>query len=126
MTAAQKLAASMQMWLNGRNAVDADWQVHALGAIIELIGKIENKPTVKSAAEEANRIGCNSVAIGLNRGHKLRIEAISGVSKIDKGSDLSQNYLQALVESVTRKQPGAKRFIHSHWSLLTTPFLAQS
>ena len=111
MTAAQKLAASMQMWLNGRNAVDADWQVHALGAIIELIGKIENKPTVKSAAEEAanllaNRIGCNSVAIGLNRGHKLRIEAISGVSKIDKGSDLSQNYLQALVESVTRKQPG--------------------
>jgi len=107
----QKLASSLQLWLNGRDAADADWQVYALSAIIELIGKIENQSTPRSAAEEAanllaNRIGCNSVAIGLYRRNKLQLEAISGVSKIDMGSDLSRNYMQALVESTTRKQPG--------------------
>ena len=111
MAASQKLASSLQLWLNGRDSADADWQVYALGAIIELVGKIENQSTPKSAAEEAanllaNRIGCNSVAIGLYHKNKLRLEAISGVSKIDLGSDLSRNYMQALVESTTRKQPG--------------------
>ena len=111
MAASQKLASSLQLWLNGRDSADADWQVYALGAIIELVGKIENQSTPKSAAEEAanllaNRIGCNSVAIGLYHKNKLRLEAVSGVSKIDMGSDLSRNYMQALVESTTRKQPG--------------------
>lgn len=111
MPACQKLSNSLQLWLNGRNAADSDWQVYALGSIIELVGKIENQTTVKSAAEEAanslaNRIGCNSVAIGLYQKNRLQLVAISGVSKIDKGSDLSRNYMQALVESTTRKQPG--------------------
>ena len=111
MATSQKLSASMQLWLNGRNAADSDWQVYALGAIIELVTKIENQPTIKSACEEAanllaNRIGCDSIAIGLYNKNRLRLEAVSGVSKIDKGSDLSRNYLQTLVESTTRKQPG--------------------
>ena len=111
MASSQKLASSLQLWLNGRDAADADWQVYALGAIIELIGKIENQSSPKEAAEEAanllaNRVGCNSVAIGLYHKNKLRLEAVSGVSKIDLGSDLSRNYMQALVESTTRKQPG--------------------
>ena len=111
MASSQKLASSLQLWLNGRDSADADWQVYALGAIIELVGKIENQSTTKSAAEEAanllaNRIGCNSVAIGLYQKNKLQLEAVSGVSKIDNGSDLSRNYMQALVESTTRKQPG--------------------
>ena len=111
MKTSQKLSGSMQLWLNGRNAADSDWQVYALGAIIELVGKIENQSTIKSASEEAanllaNRIGCDSVAIGMYKNNRLRLEAVSGVSKIDMGSDLSRNYIQALVESTTRKQPG--------------------
>ena len=111
MATSQKLASSLQLWLNGRDSADSDWQVYALGAIIQLVAKIENQPTIKEAAEEAanllaNRIGCNSVAIGLYHGNRLRLKAVSGVSKIDQGSDLSRNFLQALVESSTRKQPG--------------------
>lgn len=107
----QKLSVAIQLWLNGRDSADSDWQVYALGSIIELVSKIENQPTMKAAAEEtanslANRIGCSTVAIGLIRKSRMHLEAISGVSKIDSGSEASGNYLQTLVESVTRNQPG--------------------
>ena len=59
MATSQKLSASMQLWLNGRNAADSDWQVYALGAIIELVAKIENQPTIKSACEEAANLLAN-------------------------------------------------------------------
>ena len=107
----QKIATGQRIWMNGRDSADRDWQVFALGSIIELIGKIENQTTVKAAAEEAanllaNRMGCNSVAVGLFHKGKMRLEAISGVSKLDHGSDSSRNYLQSLVESTTRQQAG--------------------
>ena len=110
MTTLPKLATAIQLWLNGRDSADSDWQVSALAAIIELVAKIENQPTLKSASEEAvnllaNRTGCSSVAIGLLRKNRMHLEAISGVSKIDKGSEASRNYLQTLVESVTRNKP---------------------
>jgi len=110
MNTVPKLATAIQLWLNGRDSADSDWQVSALAAIIELVAKIENQPTLKSASEEAvnllaNRTGCSSVAIGLLRKNRMHLEAISGVTKIDKGSDSSRNYLQTLVESVTRNKP---------------------
>jgi biotin carboxyl carrier protein len=111
MATIKDLANAMQLWLNGRNSADAEWQVHALSSIIELVAKIENQTSTKTAAEEtvnmlANRIGCSSVAIGMFRKGKMRLEAISGVSKLDHGSEASRNYLQTLVESASRKQPG--------------------
>ena len=111
MATIQKIANSLQLWLNGRDAADSDWQVFALGAIIELVAKIERQTTTQAAAEEvansmANRIGCNGVAIGLFHGKRLKLKAISGVGKIDKGSSISRHYLQALVESTTRQQLG--------------------
>ena len=109
--AAQKIAAAIQLWLNGRDSADAEWQVRALASIVELVARIENQETNKSAAEElanllANRLGCNTVAVGLLKKNRMRLEAISGVSKLDQGTNASQGYLQTLVESATRKQPG--------------------
>ena len=109
--AAQKIASAMQLWLNGRDSADAEWQVRALAAIVELVARIENQETNKAAAEElanllANRLGCNSVAVGLFKKKSMQLEAISGVSKLDRGSNASREYLQTLVESATRKQPG--------------------
>ena len=107
----KKLNSAMQLWLNGRDSADSQWQVYALGSIIELVAKIENQSSMKSAAEEAanmlaNRVGCSSVAIGVLHNGRMRLEAISGVSKFDRGSESSRNYLQTLVESTTRKEPG--------------------
>ena len=109
--AAQKIASAMQLWLNGRDSADAEWQVRALAAIVELVARIENQETNKAAAEEmanllANRLGCNSVAVGLLKKNSMQLEAISGVSKLDQGSNASREYLQTLVESATRKQSG--------------------
>jgi multidrug resistance efflux pump/nucleotide-binding universal stress UspA family protein len=108
---AQKAAQAFQLWLNGRNSADADWQAQALAAIIEIVGKVESQETNKEAAEEvanllANRTGCDSVAVGRYSKNRMQLEAISGVGKIDQGSDTSRDYLQVLVESATRKRSG--------------------
>ena len=107
----QKITRAVELWINARASADADWQVHALAAIVEMVGKIESQETNKAAAEElanllANRLGCTSVAVGLNQGRKMKLTAISGVGKIDQGSASSREYLQAMVESSTRKRPG--------------------
>ena len=34
----QKIATGQRIWMNGRDSADRDWQVFALGSIIELIG----------------------------------------------------------------------------------------
>ena len=106
----QRMASAMQVWLASRSAADADWQVVALGSIIELMNKVEKQVTTKAACEEAanvlaNRIGCDAVAIGLVERGRMRLKTISGVSKLDHGSDSSQQFLQVLRESVTRKDP---------------------
>ena len=108
---AQKISAALQLWLNSRDAADAEWQVQALAAIVEIVSKVENQETNKAACEEisnmlANRLGCSSVAVGLMQKSRIELQAISGVGKIDQGSSSSQEYKQVLTESATRKQPG--------------------
>ncbi len=111
-TVLQKVASSFQLWLNGQTAKDANWQVDSLSSIIELVSRIENQKNSKRAAEEtanclADRLGCSSVAVGLlNKRNRMKLRAISGVAKIDKSSDSTRNYLQSLVDSVTRQSPG--------------------
>ncbi len=105
----QRMASAMQIWLSSRAAADADWQVVALGSIIEIMSNVEKQPTTKAACEEAanvlaNRIGCESVAVGLIERGKMRLKSVSGISKLDHGSDSSQQFLQVLKESVTRKE----------------------
>ena len=107
----QKMTRAIELWQNGRDSADADWQVVALAAIVEIVAKLEKQETNKAAAEElanllANRLGCSSVAVGLMQNRKMKLSAISGVGKIDQGSASSVNYLQTMVESVTRKRPG--------------------
>lgn len=107
----QRVASALRLWINSQSAADSDWQVLALGAVIEMVSKIEKESTIKAAAEEtanllAGRIGCDSVAVGTMHQGRMRMHAISGVTKIDHSSTSSQNYLQSLIESVTRKEPG--------------------
>ena len=107
----QTIARALTLWLDSRQAVDAEWQVIALSAVIDMIGKIENRGDLNSACEEAanllaNRVGCGSVAVGWLEKGRMNLKAISGITKIDHGSEASRNYVQALVESTTRKQSG--------------------
>ncbi len=107
----QTIARALTLWLDSQQASDAEWQVIALSAVIDMLGKIENRGDLDSACEEAanllaNRIGCGSVAVGWLEKGRMNLKAISGVSKIDHGSEASRNYVQALVESSTRKQSG--------------------
>ena len=107
----QTIARALTLWLDSRQAVDAEWQVIALSAVIDMIGKIESRGDLDSACEEtvnllANRVGCSSVAIGWVEKGRMNLKAISGVTKIDHGSEASKNYVQTLVESSTRKASG--------------------
>ncbi len=107
----QTIARALILWLDSRHAADAEWQVLALGAVIDMVGKVEDHVDLKSASEEAanllaNRIGCGSVAIGWLERDKMKLKAVSGITKIDHGSEASRNYVQTLVEATTRKQPG--------------------
>ena len=74
----QKITSALGLWINNNNAADADWQVHALAAVIELVAKVEKQTNLKAAAEEtanllANRLGCNAVAVGLQKNQRMRL-----------------------------------------------------
>ena len=129
----QKVAAGMQLWLKGSTAVDSDWQVQSLSSILELVSVIEKERTTEAAATETvnqlgNLLGCTAIALGMMKNHRMYLKAISGVTKIDRGSETSRNWRQALVESVNRDEPGLypaadpeKNFLlQSHLQLAST------
>ncbi len=114
---AQKIAGAVQIWLNGQSSADADWQVNALAAILEIVAKVENQTHPKEACQEivnllASRLGCTQVAIGLQQKTRFDLMAVAGVNQLDQGSETGRNFRQALVESVTRKHPGVYPPIH--------------
>ena len=93
----QRIAAAFQLWLNGQNVGDTDWQIQSLASINELVAKIQTHETLTSAAEElanalANKLGCSSVAVGLVEKNKMQLKSVSGVSEIDKGSEVRTFY----------------------------------
>ena len=105
----QQVSLGMQLWLKGESANDSDWQVQSLSAILELVAKIERQKSTKAGSEEAvnqlgNLLGCSAVAIGLTKNHRMRVKAISGIAKIDIGSEANRNWRQALIESMSRKE----------------------
>ncbi|QEG24332.1 efflux RND transporter periplasmic adaptor subunit [Mariniblastus fucicola] len=106
-----RIASAMRLWINANAAQDANWQVHSLASIIAMVSQIETRETLNLAAEEtanlmANHLPVASAAIGMLDRHLMTLKAISGVSKMDPGSEISRSWLQAMVESQTRKQPG--------------------
>lgn len=107
----QKVATGMQLWLKGSTATDADWQVQSLSSILELVSIVEKQKTTAAASAEVvnqlgNVLGCSSVALGLLKRGRMRLQAMSGVAKLDRGSENSRNWRQALVESTSREEPG--------------------
>ena len=106
-----RVVAAMELWLKGVYASESEWQVQSLASIVELVGRVENNSTQKTAAEtlvnELNRqFKCNSVAVATKIKGKLDVKAISGVHKLDRGSATHQNYQQALQESLLRERIG--------------------
>lgn len=89
----------------------SQWELNALAAIMELIGKVEQSDTVKSATEMLTNelvslLNCDSVAVALRKKRKLTLQAISGIDKIDRASRTCRDYQQALYESIVRDQQG--------------------
>ena len=106
-----RIAKAIRLWMQANNAHDAAWQVQSLASIIAMVAQIETQTTVKSAAEEAvdmmsNHLPVTGAAIGTVDRSVIGLKAISGVSKIDRGSEISRSWLQAMVESQSRKQFG--------------------
>jgi multidrug efflux pump subunit AcrA (membrane-fusion protein) len=106
-----RIAAAMRLWMNARAAKDSNWQVKSLASIIAMVSQIESQTTVKSASEEtvnlmANHLMVTGAAIGTIEDSKMKLKAISGVSKLDGGSQTSRGWLNAMVESETRKEAG--------------------
>lgn len=106
-----RIAAAMRLWLGANEADDANWQVESLASIIDILSQIETHSTLDLACEEAvnllaNQLPVANAAIGVVDGSVMRLKAISGVSKLDAGSRIGRSWLQAMVESQHRKQPG--------------------
>ena len=106
-----RISSPIRLWMNANAAHDANWQVQSLASIIALISQIETRATLASACEEtvnlmANHLPVTGAAIGTVDGEVIKLRAISGVSKMDAGSETSRSWLQSMVESQTRKQPG--------------------
>ncbi len=105
-----KISGALRLWMNASEARESDWQVQSLASIIAMVSQIETQTTVKSAAEEtanllANHLPVTGAAIGMVDG-RMRLKAISGIGKLDTGSKTSRSWLNAMVESETRKEPG--------------------
>lgn len=107
----RKVVSALQLVRRNSTLNNSVWQLNSLAAIMELVGKIEKSDTVKSASEMAcnelvSLLGCDSVAIGMFKKRKLKLNAISGIAKIDRASRTCRDYQQALYESVVRDQQG--------------------
>lgn len=107
----QKVVAALQLVRRNSTLNNSLWQLNSLAAIMELVAKIEKSDTVKSACEMAcnelvSLLGCDSAAIGLFKKRKLKVNAISGIAKIDRASRTCRDYQQALYESFVRDQQG--------------------
>ena len=107
----KKVAAALQLVRRNTTLNNSTWQLNSLAAIMELVGKIEKSDTVKSATEVVSNelvslLGCDSVAIAIFKKRKLKLQAISGIEKIDRASRSCRDYQQALYESVVRDQQG--------------------
>ena len=105
----QNVVTAMKLWLGRKSAAEASWQVASLASIIELVGKIETSATLDDAAEEIvnstlRRTGANASAIALRKKLDLKLTAVSGVQKLDRSSQTSRDYLQALTESSVRAE----------------------
>jgi len=69
------------------------------------------RKSVNAAAEEIvnatlRRSGANVAAIAFRKKGDLKLTAVSGVQKLDRSSQISRDYLQALTESSVREQQG--------------------
>lgn len=107
----QKVVSALQLIRKNSTLNNSMWQLNSLAAIMELVGKIEKSDTLKSACEMASNelvslLGCESAAIALFHKRKLKLNAISGIAKIDRASRTCRDYQQALYESVVRDQQG--------------------
>ena len=107
--AVQQVVIALKLWLGRKSAAEANWQVVSLASIIELVGKIETSATVNAAAEEIvnatlRRSGANVAAIAFRNKGDLKLTAVSGVQKLDRSSQISRDYLQALTESSIREE----------------------
>ena len=112
MRAVQTVAQGILLWKRQRSATQSKWEADSLSAIIELSNHIEQQPDLEKAGEEltnalATHTKCHQVALGVCRGTRLSVVAVSGSSKFDRRSKTVQHYQQAMVESLTRKTPAS-------------------
>ncbi len=106
-----RFSNAMRLWLDANEATEVNWQVESLASIIDIVSQIETNTTLDSACEDAvnlmaNQLPVSHAAIGVVDRSVMRLKGISGVSKLDAGSGTGRSWLQVMVESQHRKQPG--------------------
>ena len=107
----ERIAGSFRLWLSSRQSGDSDWKISSLAKIIELSAAMEKCDDIQAAANEltntlAAELKCGTVALAALQKKSLRLKSLSGANKLDKTSETAKAYLQALMESRTRGEPG--------------------
>ena len=114
MNVAAQVTAAMLLWMKANSQLESRWQVQALAAIMELVGKVEVSPNLVDASsaianEMVSFLGCSNAAVGVRdvaKGSDVLLKAISGVHKLDATSAIAQTYQQTLHESDVRGEQG--------------------
>lgn len=108
---ARRVVSVLRMWLQRKVAQDVDWQCNSLAAILELVARVEGCGGVKDAChfivnELHRHLDCGTIAIGTLHNQRIKLQAVSGVGKIDHSSATSNCFIQAIQESIARPEPG--------------------
>ncbi len=107
----KRIVVAIELWLKNVQERQSHWKLQSLAALSELVSRIQRSDTVQKAAENAVNemaacLECSHVAFGVITGRKMKLLAVSGVHKMDRGSETSRAFRDALRESQTRDAAG--------------------
>ena len=88
----------------------AVWEAEQTAAILELISRLADARNLRDAGfrlvnEVQRHLGCKEVAIGLRRGRRCRLLAVSGRSEVDIRTDSAQVFEAVFGEALLTGEP---------------------
>ncbi len=124
------VAAYQRTWALTHLAVQMDRQLDSIATLCELTSKVTAAQSLEAATsllvnEVQRRFGCLRVAVGIQRGRKLKLAAVSGTANADQTSAPVHRLRQAMRETILRDEPAAWPSLASESLLLAHQQLGQ-
>lgn len=109
-THAELLLAWLAAWLCDEARRQSAWEAATAAAIVELSLDIARSSSVRQAClvlagEAQAHLACRQVAVGLRRGDRIRIAAVSGLAEIQCDTELVRVLENCLDETLVHGQP---------------------